>query len=59
MCILDIKHNLNTDGMLVSSDYFHFHNYWKEDSNYIELIDLDIPDNNKKMWSYGIGKFDY
>jgi hypothetical protein len=58
-CILDVKHNLNTDGMLVSSDYFHFHNYWKEDSNYIELIDLDIPDNNKKMWSYGTGKFDY
>jgi hypothetical protein len=58
-CVLDIKHNFNTDGMLMGDSYFHFHDYWKEDSQYIQLIDVDISDNNKKMWNYGIGKFNY
>lgn len=54
-CILDIKHNLNADGLLVSKDYFHYHPYWGEDKKYIDMINV-IP---QAKWNYGIAKFDY
>jgi hypothetical protein len=59
-CPLDIKHHLNTDGMLISDNYYHFHPYWGEDKAYIEMIrSAEIDDKNKKLWNYGIGKLNY
>lgn len=58
-CILDIKHNLNTDGMIIGENYHHYHSYWGDDKKYIDMINIDISENNQKLWNYGIGKLGY
>lgn len=57
---LDIKHNFNTDGMLISKNYYHSHPYWRKDEEYINMIKTtNIDEQDQKLWSCGIGKLNY
>ena len=52
--ILDIKHSLNSDGMLLGN-YYDQHEYWGEAKRYTKLLN-DISDSK---WNYGVAKLNY